>query len=628
MPMSDLLVDGAAKHELLSFMDGHAGYNQIFIAEEDVHKTVFRCPCAIETYEWVVMPFGLKNAGATYQRAMNLIFHDLIGRTVEVYIDDVVVKSPSKAFTRMRAHDLKMNPKKCAFGVTAGNFLGFLVHHRGIEVDKNKATAIMAAPSPKTKKELQSFLGKVNFLRRFISNLAGKIRPLTPLLKLKDAERFVWETEHQAAFDDIKKYLSQPPVLMPPKRGKPLRLYISASEGSIRCLLAQNNESEREQAVHYLSRTLNMAELNYSPIEKLCLALYFAATKLRHYMLPSVVQIISRTDLIKYMLTRPIIRGRIGKWTMELSEFTFQYVAQKSVKGQALADFLAHHPTQGQEEETEVEIGMAHMEKNYWTMYFDGSSTEARSGAGVVIESPQGQRWQFAFQLDFRCTNNQAEYEALIIDLEILGEMKATRRTTRFRARCYLIYQNELYRKGSDGLLLLFPSTKEIEVIMTESHEGICGAHQSGIKMRWLVRRHGYYWPSILKDCIEYARACIKCQIYGPIQRVPAEALHPVTKPWPFRGWAVDIIGKIYPAASNQHAWILVATDYFTKWVEAESYRSISSAQVVRFFESHIVHRFGIPETITADNGPVFASAETREYAERMGIKLVHSTPY
>ncbi|CAL8174763.1 unnamed protein product [Prunus armeniaca] len=135
------------------------------------------------------MPFGLKNAGATYQRAMNLIFHDLIGRTVEVYIDDVVVKSPSKAnhvghlrqaFNRMRAH-----------GVTAGNFLGFLVHQRGIEVDKNKATTIMATPPPRTKKELQSFLGNVNFLRRFISNLAGKIRLLTPLLKLKDTERFV-----------------------------------------------------------------------------------------------------------------------------------------------------------------------------------------------------------------------------------------------------------------------------------------------------------------------------------------------------------------------------------------------------------------------------------------------------
>ena len=95
MPISDLLIDVAANHDMLSFMDGHAGYNQIFIAKADAHKTAFRCPGALGTYKWVVMPFGLKNAGATYQRAMNTIFHDLIGTTIEVYIDDVVVKSKS-----------------------------------------------------------------------------------------------------------------------------------------------------------------------------------------------------------------------------------------------------------------------------------------------------------------------------------------------------------------------------------------------------------------------------------------------------------------------------------------------------------------------------------------------------
>ena len=128
----------------------------------------------------------------------------------------------------MRAHGLKMNPKKSAFGVTARNVLGFLVHQRGNEIDKNKVRAIMAAPPPKTKKEIQSFLGKVNFLRRFISNLPGKIRPLSPLLKLRDMEEFLWKAEHQEAFDEIKRYLSQPPVLMPPKRRKPMWLYISA----------------------------------------------------------------------------------------------------------------------------------------------------------------------------------------------------------------------------------------------------------------------------------------------------------------------------------------------------------------------------------------------------------------
>ena len=185
MPIADVLVDGVAGHKLLSFMDGHSGYNQIFIAEDDVHKTAFRCPGSIGTFEWVVMPFGLKNAGATYQRAMNLIFHDMIGKFMEVYIDDVVVKSQDfnthlknleKAFLRMRKHQLKMNPSKCAFGVQAGNFLGFLVHNRGIEIDQNKAKAIMQAKPPSNKKELQRFLGQVNFLRRFISNVASKTK--------------------------------------------------------------------------------------------------------------------------------------------------------------------------------------------------------------------------------------------------------------------------------------------------------------------------------------------------------------------------------------------------------------------------------------------------------------------
>ncbi|KAM1596520.1 hypothetical protein PS2_031537 [Malus domestica] len=211
------------------------------------------------------MPFGLKNAGAIYQRAMNAIFHNLIGQNMEVYIDDIMVKSKTEeqhltdlrqALTRMRLHKLKMNPKKCAFKVRAGNFLGFLVHQRGVEVDKNKSRAIMESHSPTNKVQLQRLLGKINFLRRFIANLTGKIQPLTPLLRLKDKETFEWEPPHQKAFNNIKAYLTSPPMLVPPQRGKPLKLYISASEKSIGSLLAQNNEGEKEQVVYYLNRIL------------------------------------------------------------------------------------------------------------------------------------------------------------------------------------------------------------------------------------------------------------------------------------------------------------------------------------------------------------------------------------
>ncbi|KAM1224306.1 hypothetical protein ACFX2G_044185 [Malus domestica] len=435
MPISDLLIDAAANHAILSFMDGHAGYNQIFIAEADVHKTAFRCPGALGTYEWVVMPF-VKNAGATYQRVMNTIFHDLSGSIIEVYIDDVVIKSKQRrthlddfrqAFLHMPQHNLKMNPAKYAFGVLAGNFLGFLVHHRGIEVDENKARAIISAPPPTTKKQLQSLLGKINFLRRFIANSAGKMKAFSTLLKLKDSDTFMWTDEHQAAFTQIKVSLTTPPVLVPPRRGKPLKLYILAAEESIGCLLTQDNDAGREQAIFYLSRNLNQPETNYSAVEKLCLAVFFAASKLQHYMLPSVTQVIAQTDVIRYMLTRPIVKGRIGKWTMALSEFSLQYVPQKAVKGQALADFLAQHPSPYGFGDTDVEIGMVEARDNYWMMYFDGSSTSSSAVVGVVIQSPNHDRWYFSLKLDFDCTNNQAEYEALIIGLGLLRDLRATR---------------------------------------------------------------------------------------------------------------------------------------------------------------------------------------------------------
>ncbi|XP_075496384.1 uncharacterized protein LOC142533477 [Primulina tabacum] len=270
MPIPDMLIDSVARHELLSFMDGFSGYNQIKIAEADTHKTAFRCPGAVGTFEWLVMLFGLKNAGATYQRAMNSIFHDMIGHHIEVYIDDIVVKSKQaadhiehlrKSFQRMRQHELKLNPLKCAFGVKAGKFLGFLVHQRGVEVDKNKAKAIMEANPPRNKKELQRFLGQVNYLRRFIPNLAGKTNEFSQLLKLKDSGEFKWEESHQKAFDVIKRYLSNPPVLMPPRYGMPLKLYISAAHKSIGCLLVQNNHEGNEQAIYYLSRFLTLVEV-------------------------------------------------------------------------------------------------------------------------------------------------------------------------------------------------------------------------------------------------------------------------------------------------------------------------------------------------------------------------------
>jgi hypothetical protein len=156
MPIADFLVNSASGHRILSFLDGNAGYNQIFMAEEDISKTAFICAGFVGLFEWVAMNFGLKNAGATYQRAMNLIFHDLLGIIIDVYIDGIVTKLASLnshladlrlAFEKMCRYGLKMNPLKCAFGVSAGKFLGFIVHEKGVDIDPKKIESIKKGSS-------------------------------------------------------------------------------------------------------------------------------------------------------------------------------------------------------------------------------------------------------------------------------------------------------------------------------------------------------------------------------------------------------------------------------------------------------------------------------------------------
>ena len=185
-----------------------------------------------------------------------------------------------------------MNPAKCAFRVSTGNFIGFLVHSQGIEVDKNKVRAMLEARPPRNKKELQSLIGKVYFLMKAFS----------PLLKLKLAEDFIWGEEQQKAFDQIKESLTTPPVLTPTAFCRSLKLYILATNDYIGSLLAQDAEDGTEIALYYLSHLLNNAEARYTLIDKLCLSLFHVCTKLEYYLLPREVFVMWKINIVKYLL--------------------------------------------------------------------------------------------------------------------------------------------------------------------------------------------------------------------------------------------------------------------------------------------------------------------------------------
>ena len=233
------------------------------------------------------MSFGLKNVSATYQRLMNKMFAHQIGRNVQVYIDDILVKSIweddhlddlKETFNTLHSYNMKLNLNKCAFGVMAGKFLGFMVSQKGIEVNLDKIQAIMELTPPKNIKEVQSLNDKIATLNRFILRATNKCLPFFCTLK----KSFEWTTEFQQAFEDLKAYLSSPPLLSPSKLGEELLLYLAISLVAVSAALIKE-ESEVQKLVYFTSQALRGAEERYPLMEKLAFALVTAARKLKPY---------------------------------------------------------------------------------------------------------------------------------------------------------------------------------------------------------------------------------------------------------------------------------------------------------------------------------------------------------
>jgi hypothetical protein len=234
------------------------------------------------------------------------------------------------------------------------------------------------------------------------------------LLKLKADQEFVWGSDQQKALEGIKKYLVTPPVLVPPQRDKPFKLYLSADENAIRSALIQEFEG-KERVIYYINRRLLDAETRYSSVERLCLCLYFSCTKFRHYLLSAECTVVCRDDVVKYMLSLPILNGRIKKWILALSEFDLRYESTKAVKGQVMANFVSQHCG------LEVKV----VEPAPWTLFFDGSSCGAGSGIDIVLILPRGTSFEFSLPIEKTATNNQVEYQAILKGIKLLREIKA-----------------------------------------------------------------------------------------------------------------------------------------------------------------------------------------------------------
>uniref|UniRef100_A0A2N9IPK6 RNA-directed DNA polymerase n=1 Tax=Fagus sylvatica TaxID=28930 RepID=A0A2N9IPK6_FAGSY len=627
LPNMDLLIDSAAGSAMFSFMDGFSGYNQIRMSPRDAEKTAFRTP--IGNFYYTVMPFGLKNAGATYQRTMTAMFHDMIHQEIEDYVDDIVVKSKKredhvevlrKVFERCRLYKLKMNPLKCAFGVSAGKFLGFLVHNRGIDVDPAKASAIATMRPPTSHKELKSFLGRLSYIRRFIPGLAAVTSTFSHLLK--KGVSFNWSAECQEAFERIQAIMTKLPTVCAPIAGKPLRLYSSFQQPSNRSTVA----------------------------ERACLALVYASQRLRHYFLAHKIQLMTKSHPIRSLLQRPVLSGRLAQWLLQLSQYEISTETPTAIKSQAIADLLAQFPGEDGSvisQEVPGEVGgalLVGMADSIWTLNFDGSSTSVSSGAGVVLTREDGETIAKSFKLNFPCSNNASEYEAYITGLAIAHEMgikhlrrlegkfstfevtHALRSENRYadalaalgsqvafegptadvtinkrstpitellreeyeeggpdkedwRAplksklmspkdvadlkalKDFVLISGDLYRRLPGGILARCVSHQEGTKKLQEVHEKSCEL-EGGVSLYRRLQRLGYFWPEMSKEAADLQRRCPTCQHQHENEQVCATFL---SSDWrtPFLEYFIE---GILPRTGKEAARIKkLSTRYFVE---------------------------------------------------------------
>ncbi|XP_027150213.1 uncharacterized protein LOC113750438 [Coffea eugenioides] len=538
---------------------------------------------------------------------------------------------------------MMLNPKKCAFGVTSGKFLGYLVSRRGIEANPDKVRAIQEMSPLRCVRDVQRLTGRLAALNWFLSQSASKALPFFKVLKKADS--FSWTKECQQAFEQLKEYLHRLPTLTSPRPGDRLFLYLSAAVEALSAVLVR--EEGVQVPIYYVSRVLRDPETRYTQAEKLVLALIHAVRRLKPYFLTD--HICLRTDQpLKQVLSRPEASGRLTKWAIELGEYDFSYEPRTTIKAQTLADFLAELTFNEVNESISVTA-----EPQRWTLHVNGSSNSEAEYEAVIaglqlsrklgaahilvysdsqlvvcqilgkyetreevmhrylskvhqlvahFESFEIQRipWSQNKGADAlsRLTStsfsdlNKTILVEVLVESEYLEEVvcpvypgdtwmgplirflsqgelpedQTKSRKLQRKAARYGLRQNLLYKRSYLGLWLRCITSSEGERILQDIHEGLCGAH---VGYQMLVKKAlllGYFWPTMRVDAQTMVLSYPSCQHHAPEHHRPTNLMIPITSPWPFEQWGTNMIGP-FPRALGSYAYVVVAVDYFTKWV-------------------------------------------------------------
>jgi len=586
LPRIDELLDRLNGATIFSKIDLRSGYHQIRVHEEDVPKTAFRTRYGL--YEFLVMPFGLTNAPATFMTLMNDVFHEESDRCVIVYLDDILIFSPNedqhlidveRVLSKLREHRLFAKLPKCEFFKPTIGFLGHVVSCRGVSVDPSKVQAVVDWPPLASVNDIQSFLGLVNYYRRFIPNLAKTAAPLTELLKKENP--FIWSDAQVTAFDVLKSALVSAPVLAIFDPSKDVAVHTDASKFAIGAVLMQD-----DRPVAFESRKLSSAEINYPVHEKEQLAVVHALIKWRVYLhsRPEPFSIFTDHQSLKYLDTKNSLSPRQVRWMEKLAEFHYDIHYRKGSLN-VVPDALSRRPD---------------------LMLSALAESSLDVGGGIMNTIKKATPTDKFFCNIFR---------------------QASQVTTEDDPCEYFIQNGLLYLKKGERLCI--PDVPEIKTLLVhETHDGKTAGHYGAEKTYSRLFKM-CYWPRMFNSVKHYVDSCHTCKTAKNRTTKENGLLQPL--PIPSRPWthiAMDLITHLPKTKSNNDA-IAVFVDRFSKTaIFISCCTTCTAPELAQMFFTHVFRVHGLPKSIVSDRDSRFTSLFWTSLFGLLGTSLDMATAY
>lgn len=633
MPLMEERIDSIFGSKIFSTLDMTSGYWQFALSASAVQLTAFICHLGL--FEFVRMPFGLCNAGATFQRAMESLLRGL--KFAMAYIDDLLIHSMThedhvkhldEVFGRLIRAGLKVKLRKCKFGYEETKFLGYVVSGEGIRISTEKTEKVANYPTPTSAKATRKFNGLSSYFKDFIPDYSTLNAPLqeAALMTKKDpvsnqrvARKFVWTAECQQAFESIKKVLTSGPFLVHPDMSKRFRLITDASGVGLGAVLAQLDDKGKERIITYAGRVLNEAEKNYSTSERELLAVKWAVRKFDCYLYGTPFDVFTDHRPLVHLKTSRNPSNRMLKWILELEEYDITYHYRPG-KHNVPADVLSRASEVdsmkiGWWYERQKQPANPHQPIREWTAKSDSEDDEvseesSEQMAVMTIEEVLSKK---------SLTEQQFEDESIKVLLSKCAD------------------DEQVFKRDEEGTLYLVDKlTGQWRIVLPKSlrkevliacHDGVGGSHLGRFKTLNKVAQR-FFWTGMAEDVKDYVAGCEYCGIRKSprMPREPNQQPLPVVVN-PFDRVAVDFVGPL-PVTARGNKYCLVFVDYATRWPEAFATKNMEAVTVASILIREILCRHGAPVQLLSDRGACFLSAVVKEVCQFMRSNKINTAAY